>query len=66
MLPGAVVGITLGYCSPLGIRLRRGTRVGMDIDPPFGAQQLWKSRHAPLQGDQRQGWVGASTQLCSD
>ena len=59
MLPGAVVGITLGYL--LAARVSTAAvelAVGM-TSIAFGAQQLWKSRHAPLQGTSAKDWVGA-------
>ena len=60
MLPGAAVGITLGYL--LAARVSTAAvelAVGM-TSIAFGAQQLWKSRHAPLEGTSAKDWVGVA------
>jgi uncharacterized membrane protein YfcA len=60
MLPGAVVGITLGYL--LAARVSTAAvelAVGL-TSIAFGAQQLWKSRHAPLEGTSARDWVGVA------
>lgn len=58
LLPGAAVGIGIGYL--LAARVS-ATAVEFAVgctSVAFGVQQLWKSRHAPLEGTSARDWVG--------